>query len=270
MNSSTNKPRYLWPDYARQFEDRGVAAAYRHRHPYPDEVLDFLSTLAAQRNLVLDLGCGTGDLARPLATRFRAVAALDPSAAMIEVGQSLPGGTREGLQWICATAEDCRFPEHCDLATAGESLHWMDWEQVLPKVGQSLTAEGMLAILTRRIGPTAWQAAEHEIIRHFSTNRDYAPFNMLEELHKRGLFRQISRRKLGPTPVRQSVDDYIERRHSQNGFARETMGAAAAEHDEALRNLLRPHADEGMLELDLFVTVVWGRPAAEARSDVKD
>lgn len=33
------------------------------------------------------------------------------------------------------------------LVTAGSSLHWMDWEVVLPRIGRLLSPEGCLAIV---------------------------------------------------------------------------------------------------------------------------
>ena len=62
----------------------GVAKAYRHRPPYPDEVFDVLESLISDRpRTVLDIGAGEGALARPLARRADHVDALDISAAMV-------------------------------------------------------------------------------------------------------------------------------------------------------------------------------------------
>ena len=47
-----------------------VAAAYPHRPPYPTAVFPLLADLiAAPSRTVLDIGCGTGDLA-PLVDRY--------------------------------------------------------------------------------------------------------------------------------------------------------------------------------------------------------
>lgn len=55
------KPVHLGPDYAAQFGDRGVVEAYRHRPPYPDEVVAILAELVVDEpRAVLDGGCGTG------------------------------------------------------------------------------------------------------------------------------------------------------------------------------------------------------------------
>ncbi len=39
------KPDHLGPDYAAQFQDRSVVAAYHHRPPYPAAVFDRLLDL---------------------------------------------------------------------------------------------------------------------------------------------------------------------------------------------------------------------------------
>src|SRR6201997_46993 len=55
---------------AAAFGHPGVARAYRHRPPYPDEVFDLLEGLITDRpRTVLDIGAGEGALARPLARR---------------------------------------------------------------------------------------------------------------------------------------------------------------------------------------------------------
>ena len=82
-------------ELAAVFGQPGVADAYQHRPPYPDEVFDLLERLIADRpRAVLDIGAGEGALARPLASRVDHVDAVDASAAMIEAGRRRPGGRR--------------------------------------------------------------------------------------------------------------------------------------------------------------------------------
>src|SRR5579859_4306534 len=101
MTTRQPKPRHLGPAYAAQFADAAVAAAYPTRPPYPAEVFEVLEgLLAGETRAVLDVGCGTGDLARPLAARVERVDAVDVSAAMLAVARQLPGGTRPGLRWL--------------------------------------------------------------------------------------------------------------------------------------------------------------------------
>lgn len=66
------------------FSDREVARLYRHRAPYPGEVLATLRGLLMTPRTILDVGTGTGALARPMLDFAERVDAVDPSAAMIK------------------------------------------------------------------------------------------------------------------------------------------------------------------------------------------
>jgi trans-aconitate methyltransferase len=140
MRNPLAKPKGLGPEYAAQFRDQSVAAAYPNRPPYPPEVFDILLGLVRDEPpVVLDLGCGTGDISRGLAPYGMRVDAVDPSSAMLESGQALPGGRHPNIRWITSTAEDFTYPRPYALVVAAESLHWMDWYTVLPRISRSLT-----------------------------------------------------------------------------------------------------------------------------------
>jgi ubiquinone/menaquinone biosynthesis C-methylase UbiE len=130
-------------------------AAYHHRPPYPSAVFSVLrDILPSEPRTVLDIGCGTGDIARPLAGMVHAIDAVDRSKRMIERGRGLPGGERPNLSWIEGEAEDVSLPRASyGLVTAGESLHWMDWDRLLPRLSELLSPGGYLAILDRNEVP---------------------------------------------------------------------------------------------------------------------
>src|SRR5258705_6238495 len=74
------KPLHLAPDYAAQFGDEEVAAAYRHRPPYPAETFAILDRLlGAAPRCVLELGAGTGELTIRLAPLVAALIPAEPS-----------------------------------------------------------------------------------------------------------------------------------------------------------------------------------------------
>ena len=87
------KPKHLGPEYAAQFSDQSVADAYVNYPPYSEEVFRVLDWLIQDEpRIVLDIGCGTGDVARMLAPLVERIDAVDPSAAMIEVGRACKDG----------------------------------------------------------------------------------------------------------------------------------------------------------------------------------
>src|SRR3982751_4137518 len=95
------KPAHLGPQYAAQFEDASVAAAYKFRPEHPPQTFEILRDLiAGAPRRVLDVGCGTGFIACGLAPLVDHVDALDPSRAMLEEAKLSPGGRHPNLNWI--------------------------------------------------------------------------------------------------------------------------------------------------------------------------
>lgn len=113
------KPAYWGAEYATWFRDAGVVAAYRYRPPYPDEVFDVLMGLVVDSpKVVLDIGAGTGGIARRLAGMVERVDAVDFSPGMIEEGQGLPGGGHPNLCWIMGKVEEATMAPQPDQPAA--------------------------------------------------------------------------------------------------------------------------------------------------------
>lgn len=260
------RPAHLTAENAAQFQARTIAERYHLRLPYPAKVFDILASLiVGTPRVVLDVGTGTGDLARVLATRVDRVDAVDPSAAMMAAGKELAGGDSPHLRWILGTAEDAPLDPPYGLVVAGESLHWMDWERVLPRFAASLLPGGLLAIARRDQLPPPWQDALSALIREHSAMYNYQDFNLVEELESRGLFEHVDERATEPTPFVQPVEDYINSFHSMSSLSLERLTVEAAmDFDARLRALLTPYAEDGAVTLQSFAHVVWGRPLKQS------
>ena len=97
--------------------------------------------------IVLGIGCGTGEIARPLAAFVDRVDAVDQSAAMIRIGRCRDGGDRPNIMWVYQNDEGFSCETRYSLIVAGASLHWMDWYDVLPRMAGSLSPRSYLAIV---------------------------------------------------------------------------------------------------------------------------
>ncbi len=261
--ASVPKPAHLSAAYGAQFADPSVVAAYTHRMPYPPELFALLLDLIRDTpRVVLDAGCGRGEIARGLVGQVDRVDAVDPSAAMLAAGRTLPAGDSPHLRWIMGPLETAPLTPPYALAVAGSSLHWMEWIVVLPRIATALTLGGVLAVVNSDGPPPLWAADLPPIIRRYSTNQAFQPYDLLDELARRKLFAPQGRATVPPIPFSQPLADYIAAFHSMNGFSRRRMPAAdAAAFDQAVADLVRPYCPDGLVHLAAGATVAWGRPA---------
>lgn len=259
----TPKAAHLGPAYAAQFRDESVARAYRTRPPYPGELFDRLERLMpAGPRSVLDLGCGTGDIALGLVERADRIDALDTSSAMLRVARARRRSPDARVRWLECPAEAFR-PDACySLIVAAESLHWMEWAEVFSWLPDALLPGAYLCLVSgREIGPVGWRAELGDLISEYSTNREYRPYDLASELGGRGLFVEVGRCSTAPVPCVQAIGTYIESFHSRNGFSRERMTATAASaFDQALRRVVARHCPDGWVHGKTTATAIWGTP----------
>jgi SAM-dependent methyltransferase len=243
---------------AEAFGYPGVASAYRHRPPYPDEVFSVLTGLISDSpRTVLDLGAGEGALARPLAALVDHVDAVDISAAMIEEGRRRPGGDAPNLRWIVGAAETAPLGGPYALVTAGAAMHWMRWRETLGRLAAVMTDGALLAIGGHGHDDPPGLT---EIIVRYSRSPDYDPdFRLVDALAATGLFEPVGEAATAPTPFRQRTEDYIEYLHSTSSLAREWMepGEAAA-FDREVAAVVAPFATDGWLDLPVTARFSWG------------
>ena len=257
------RPAHLGAQHAAMYRDRSVARSYGNRPPYPDETIQILADLLpAGCHRVLEVGCGTGLIARPLAAQADVVDAVDPSAAMIEVGRTLPGGDRSNLRWILGSAEEAPLRPPYGLVVAASCLHWLDWELVLPRFAAALVEGGLLAVVNAvtRGGPDL-----KELIPRYSHNQDFSKndgYDWRAELERQGLLLlPRGSRQTAWHPFHQSFDDFVDGWHSMGGFSRERMGAeSVVEFDGELRGVLERTYPSGEVAMEVGAVVGWARP----------
>jgi trans-aconitate methyltransferase len=268
-----DKPKQWSAEYASIFQDPQVVAAYQHRPPYPLETFSSLLRLipaSIGQHTVLDAGCGTGFIARPFAPLVDQIDAIDCSAAMIRTAQALPGGDHPNIHWITAPIETAPLEGAYALIVAAASLHWMDWDSVLPRFAAHLVPEGVLAIVEERAQPNPWDAAIGRILGRYSMNTDFAPYTMLTvvtELQQRHLFQYQGSAETLPVPFRQSIDDWVESYHARNGFSRDRMDVEQARAcDAQLRAAIAPYCPAELVEQQISGRILWGKPLVQAQS----
>src|SRR4051794_437475 len=129
----------------------GTAADYdRFRLPYATGLIDLVRAELALNGtgLLVDLGAGTGQVARALRPFFERVVAVDPEPDMVEYGRTLTEREDDGIEWRLARAEDVDFPSgSVDVVTSGNAFHRFDRPVVAANATRWLSADGAIAVL---------------------------------------------------------------------------------------------------------------------------
>lgn len=270
------KPQYWTSEYATWFRDPSIVSVYHYRPPYPSQVFDVLRSLIIDvPRTVLDVGCGTGDICRVLAPSVDRIDAIDFSVPMIAKGKQLPGGNGANVVWIEGSVENAALTPPYALITAGESIHWMEWDVVLPRFASALSEHGMLAVIERNWdGPRESEVRKRivPIFRQYAAKEMNAPFNLISGLAQRG-FQKVGE-LIVCEPWQPTVTEYIECRHAQNSFSRDQMGEErAAAFDTDLGAALEALCEDGSISirddrlmLEVRATVIWGRITSPAES----
>jgi SAM-dependent methyltransferase len=121
----------------------------RFRPGYPEEFYDLLTALGVGRpgQRVLDLGTGTGVLARAFARRGAQVTAVDISVQQISAAREIAAGEDVDVDFRVSPAEQIEFPAGSfDVISAGQSWLYFDAETMVGKVLSFLTPDGRLVL----------------------------------------------------------------------------------------------------------------------------
>ncbi|MBZ9711189.1 class I SAM-dependent methyltransferase [Mesorhizobium sp. ESP7-2] len=119
---------------------------------------DHCIRLARDGDTVLDLGCGTGQLAAEMAERC-SVTAVDPASVMLDVARRRNGG--DEVDWVVADARTVRLGRRFDLVLLTGHVFQVflteeDQRAVLRTIAEHLAPGGRFILDTRNPAGEAW------------------------------------------------------------------------------------------------------------------
>ncbi|WP_415381119.1 class I SAM-dependent methyltransferase [Halosimplex sp. TS25] len=130
-----------------------------------------------ERSRALDLGCGAGQIAVPLAAHAGRVVGMDPNERMIEEARERARtADASNVEWLVGSDADLRGAVGGEVApltvtTMGRSFHWMDRGPTLDRIRELTEPGGGVAVfgdtewLTS--GRRAWQDEVYETAREY-------------------------------------------------------------------------------------------------------
>ncbi|MET8677949.1 class I SAM-dependent methyltransferase [Streptomyces sp. NPDC004647] len=161
-----------------------VAQYYaKFRRGYPPQVLDTLQAAfgLGTGDVVLDLGCGTGQLAVPLASRVRSVIGVDPEPDMLRLArQSATGQGVHNATWVLGADTDIPAmgalvgQRALAMTVIGQALHWMRHDELFRELTPLFRAGGGIAVVANGtplwLQDSAWSRSLRRFLEeHFGT-----------------------------------------------------------------------------------------------------
>jgi SAM-dependent methyltransferase len=155
---------------------RGTAEHYdRFRHSYPDALIVDLvrRTAASGRGRLLDLACGTGQLAFALRDQFAEVWTVDQEPDMVAAVRSKADARAgaERMVTVVSSAEALDVPAwHFSLVVIGNAFHRLPRDLVARLVYNWLAPGGFIALCWSSgpgVGPLDWQLVFGSLLRRW-------------------------------------------------------------------------------------------------------
>ena len=121
----------------------------KHRKGFPEEFFDTLAAngLITQGITVLDLGTGTGTVARGFARQDAIVTGLDKSEQLMGEAKALDKEAGVSIEYVIGSAEDTGLEAQTfDLVAAGQCWHWFQRDKAAQETHRLLKNDGRVLI----------------------------------------------------------------------------------------------------------------------------
>lgn len=178
------------------------AELYRGAHEYyaqyrpniPKKVVDVIIKHfdAGPNDRILDIGCGTGQVALAMDGKCKEMVCMDPDPEMIKTAKKATKNSQIKLIWINSRAEDLKkFRQKIGIfkvATISRTFHWIDQEQVLSDLNDLIDKDGGVAIFSDRsiwTGQEDWQQIAKKIVQKYLGEKRRAGKNTFKESGER-------------------------------------------------------------------------------------
>jgi SAM-dependent methyltransferase len=144
----------------------------KFRAGFPDSLFDRLAALGigASGETIVDVGTGTGTLARGFALRGCKVIGIDPDDRLLNQARRLDGAASVAIDYKIGYAETIPLGDGvADVVTAGQCWHWFDGPAAANEISRVTRPNGRVVVAYFSWLPlpgNVVEATEHLILKH--------------------------------------------------------------------------------------------------------
>jgi SAM-dependent methyltransferase len=239
----------------------------RCREPYPPE---FFQTVAERLALqgdeaLLDVGCGPGPLAIGFAPFVGSCTGLDSEADMIKAARAAAESVGVRLTLHPGRIEDFPTDQIFDMVTLGRALHWLDRDTTIQVLERIVSERGHVLICgatSIEVPQSEWLKPYLKICNSWSDDPERKRYRIeAQEWFAGSRFSKLD--DISVTYAQHvSIDDLIGRALSKSNTSPSVVGRWQAEFEAAIRAVLEPFSQDGVLEEEIVArAAIFGRPA---------
>ena len=248
-----------------RFSDR-VEDYVRYRPHYSPEVVGGLQQACglSMEHVIVDVGCGTGLLAKIFLENGNPVIGVEPNRAMRQAGEQFLASFRN-FRMMDGTAEATTLPaSSADFVIAGQAFHWFQPQATRVEFARIVKPEGWVVLIwhDRDLESTPFLRAYEDFLRRHATDystvahHKVANYEALEQFYFPHRMQVI----IQATQQRFDLQGLRGRLLSSSYAPRE--GPAAEAMLKQLPELFAAHAQDGQVLFEYWTRIYYGHLTA--------
>lgn len=147
----------------------------KYRPNIPKEVIEIIIKhfRIKKGDRILDIGCGTGQVALAMRGKYGEMVYLDPSLGMLKLAKQAVKKYETKSIWLNCSAEDLKEMKKLGVfkvATFCRSFHWINQRRILTELKDFISEDGGIVILGDKsfwANDEKWQQVVRDVIRKY-------------------------------------------------------------------------------------------------------
>jgi len=239
----------------------------KYRPGIPEEVIDIIVKHfdIKPSDRILDLGCGTGQVAIAMSGKCGEMICVDPEPEMLIQAKRATKNSNTAITWINSSAEDLgKFRESLGtfkVATSCRAFHRMNQEQVLKNLDGLIETDGGVAVFSDRVlwsGDEEWQRRIKELLRQFLGEKKRGGSDELwEDILAHSMFKYVNTHNV-PVVRCWDVESIIGYVFSTAAAAPYLFGNQLDRFEEEIKNILLSINPKGTFRETAVWSIVLG------------